>query len=103
MSQTAAPTTHTQAELSANALRSKQAGESRKSPSGATLTERKANERRAKSIPQFAEDWDLSPSMVWKLIRTGRVEAVKVGARTLITTEAEAKYEHSLPRAGIAA
>jgi hypothetical protein len=104
MSEVAAPTRPSQAELSAKALRCKQATEEKhRAEEGEQQPERPAgprsSERRAKSINQFADDWDVSPSMVWKQIRLGRIEAVKVGNRTLITAEAEAKYSRNLPRA----
>jgi hypothetical protein len=102
MSETAVPTRPTQAELAANALRSKRAADSRDSQPE-SIDGARSSEKRAKSINQFAADWDVSPSLIWKQIRLGRIEAVKVGNRTLITAEAEAKYSRSLPRARAAA
>jgi excisionase family DNA binding protein len=59
--------------------------------------------KRAKSVRQFAEDWGLGESTVWKLIRIKRLKAVKVGSRTLITDENEDEYARNLPRVGEAA
>ncbi len=80
-SEAAASAKPTQYELSSNAMRSK----------------------RAKSIPEFAEDWSLGESTVWKLIRIKKLRAVKIGSRTIILAEDEQEYARSLPRIGAAA
>jgi hypothetical protein len=58
--------------------------------------------KRARSIREFANAWDLGESTVWKQIRLGHLKARKVGNRTLITDEDEDEYARNLPRAGAA-
>jgi hypothetical protein len=47
----------------------------------------------------FARRNDISRSQAFKEIAEGRLIAIKVGSRTLITEEAERAWQQSLPRA----
>lgn len=46
----------------------------------------------------LAREWDMSPSMVYKLIASGELTAVKVGRSTRVSGEAAADF---LRRAGV--
>lgn len=50
-----------------------------------------------KSIDRFCEVHELSRSSVYRLIREGRLIAVKVGGCTRITPQHEAQFIASLP------
>jgi hypothetical protein len=48
---------------------------------------------RAKTVPQFCEDWLISLSFYFKLKRHGQApRELRIGTRTLITAEAEAEW-----------
>jgi excisionase family DNA binding protein len=51
-----------------------------------------------KSLPQFAQDNDISTRTAYREIHRGVLEAVKVGRLTRITAEAEQSWKDSLPR-----
>jgi hypothetical protein len=55
-------------------------------------------ERAARSVAAFATRYSLGTATIWRKIRAGELEAVKVGHRTLITEEAERTWLASLPR-----
>lgn len=53
----------------------------------------------AKSVRKFCTDYDMSVSQFYRLAKMKRApEAVKIGTRTLIPAEAEARWLASLPR-----
>lgn len=55
--------------------------------------------RRAKSFRAWYEEHDLSRTTGIKEIKNGRLKALKVGKKLLITAEAEAEWLASLPLA----
>ena len=55
------------------------------------------------SIDDFCSRYGIGRSTIYDEIRTGRLEAVKVGRRTLITEQAGQDWLRSLPKAGEAA
>jgi hypothetical protein len=56
-----------------------------------------AAERRCFSVTEFARRNSISRSRAFFEIRSGRLEARKVGRRTIITIEAEAAWLAALP------
>jgi hypothetical protein len=61
------------------------------------------SDRGGYSIDRFADQHDVSRSQVYIEIRSGRLEARKIGSRTLITIEAAERWRKSLPKFPIAA
>ena len=62
----------------------------------ATLTE---HSRRAKSFRAWYESYDLSRTLAINEINSGRMRAIRVGRKLLITNEAEAEWLASVPLA----
>jgi hypothetical protein len=54
----------------------------------------------ASSLHEFAANYRISLPTIFRLIRAGKLEALKIGKRTIVTAEAETKWLASLPRAG---
>lgn len=54
----------------------------------------------SKSPKQFSEFHCISLPTFFRLVRTGKLEARKIGRRTIVTADAERKWLESLPRAG---
>jgi excisionase family DNA binding protein len=52
------------------------------------------------SIDDFCSRYGIGRTTAYEEIRTGRLEAVKVGRRTLITEQAAQDWLSSLPKAG---
>jgi excisionase family DNA binding protein len=52
------------------------------------------------SINDFCVRYGIGRTTIYEEIRTGRLEAVKVGRRTLITEQAAQDWLRSLPKAG---
>jgi excisionase family DNA binding protein len=52
------------------------------------------------SIDDFCSRFGIGRTKVYEEIRSGRLEAVKVGRRTLITEQAGQEWLRSLPKAG---
>lgn len=50
------------------------------------------------SIKQFCASFHVGKTRAYALIRAGEIEAVKHGARTLITTTSAERWAASLPR-----
>jgi len=71
----------------------------------AELVDKVLSTRRIRPVPaqsalskrEFGVKYDLSVSSVEKEIREGRLEAKKAGHRTIITAEAQARWEAALP------
>jgi hypothetical protein len=59
--------------------------------------------QRALSIRKFALAYDISDAKVYAEIRAGRLQATKLGDRTLILAEHEEEWRHSLARRATAA
>lgn len=57
---------------------------------------------RAYTIRQFVESYRISRAKIYRLIDSGDLRAVKVGSRTLITTESAEAWFTSLPSVGAA-
>ena len=55
---------------------------------------------RSRGVPDFARAHGLSVPTVYRLIERGELIARKVGRRTLITADDEARWLASLPRLG---
>jgi hypothetical protein len=58
--------------------------------------------KQATSPNEFGERYGVSIATVFRLIRDRKLQACKIGRRTIITAEAEAKWLASLPHAGSA-
>jgi excisionase family DNA binding protein len=52
------------------------------------------------SIDDFCSRYGIGRTTIYEEIRTGRLGAVKVGRRTLITEQAGQEWLRSLPKAG---
>lgn len=52
-----------------------------------------AHETRPYSVPQLAARWDVSPSMVRKLIADGRLQSFKIGVLIRISAAEVERYE----------
>jgi hypothetical protein len=57
-----------------------------------------ARPRRLKTIREFADANALGLTLAYEELNSGRLEAVKVGTKTLVTPEAEAAWRARLPR-----
>jgi len=53
-----------------------------------------------RSVAELAAAYGLGIATVWRHIRSGSLEAIKVGNRTIITDTAEREWLAKLPRAG---
>jgi hypothetical protein len=49
------------------------------------------------TIRTFAATEKISESLVWRLLRTGELDAIKIGRLTRITPEAHAAWKARLP------
>jgi excisionase family DNA binding protein len=49
-------------------------------------------DRKARTIDEFGQAWRIGRTTVFKEISEGRLRALRVGRRTLITTEAEDEW-----------
>lgn len=56
------------------------------------------NQQGGSTIPQFANRYHLGVATVWREIKRGKLEAVKIGRTTRILSDAEKRYLDSLPR-----
>jgi excisionase family DNA binding protein len=52
----------------------------------------------ASTIKSFCERYDICRPTFYKLVRSGQLEAVKFGNKTVITAEAERAFLAKLPR-----
>jgi hypothetical protein len=50
------------------------------------------------SVPEFAEFINQSKSTAWQLLRSGAVDARKIGRRTVVLTQDALAYLEQLPR-----
>jgi hypothetical protein len=55
-----------------------------------------APRKRVKSINQFAFDWDISRSQVYKLAKAGEVKISKILGKSVITSEAEDAFARKI-------
>ena len=56
-----------------------------------------------KSLNKFCDDNDIGRTYAYGQIKIGKLQAVKVGAHTYITHEAETAWRNALPAFGAAA
>jgi hypothetical protein len=54
--------------------------------------------RRLKTIREFADANALGLTLTYEELNSGRLEAIKVGAKTLVTPEAELAWRERMPR-----
>lgn len=57
-------------------------------------------QQNSKSLKQLAATHGVSLPTIFRLIAAGKIEARKIGRRTIVTAEAEKAWLDSLPRAG---
>ena len=55
-------------------------------------------DKKVMTIGEFSEVYSVGRTMVYELLKTGQLEALKSGGKTVITTEAAEKWLASLPR-----
>lgn len=51
------------------------------------------NDRKARTIDEFGQAWRIGRTTVFQEISSGRLRALKIGRRTIITNEAEAEWQ----------
>jgi hypothetical protein len=66
-------------------------------PSGAILTDIDDGDRRFYTIACFCRRYSVGKTAAYQLINAGLVQAVKYGARTLISLESAEAWARSLP------